>query len=372
MTNPRASILIKPGDESQVYTLGQPRIFHWPADTDVVGNTDFPEPEPTRETEGWDVSDWLAVTALHYCALDDANGEESYITVKPWRYYAASNPIVLANGYTGNLQNVPATGRWIADNDRTPIYIRGTGVTGPMHFSVPTLNCDRIFFQIKIYVPGGEITHFPEYLAQQVYGTTPRSDDGTYPGVIGGETLELETELLLLHADLVAILAQLVDVNLELDDIHDELIDIHAELIDVNTELDNITAELIDINTELDDIHADLGPGNVVYNFSAAAAIAPATATTAEAGPFELIEVTCHLSAAPTTSEQFQVILNANDGAAYDTELFAVDAAQYMGGLTDIVFRPLGRKLYEAGDQINVAWPNTNLRTYGLRIVVKR
>jgi hypothetical protein len=324
----------------------------------VAGSTDFPEPEPTRETQGWDVSDWLAVTVLHYCGVDDANGEESYITIKPWRYYAASNPIVLANGLTGTLQNVAATGRWIADNDRTPIYVRGTGVTGPMHFSVPTLNCDRIFFQVKIYVPGPDLTHFPEYLAQQVYGTTPRSDDGTYPSVVGGETLEIETELLLLHADLVAILAELVDIN--------------TALVDVNTELDNIQAELVDVNTELDNILAELGPSNVVYNFSAGAAILPATATTAEAGPFELIEITCHLSAAPTTSEQFQVLLNANDGAAYDTELFAVDAAQYMGGVTDIVFRPLGRKLYEAGDQINVAWPNTNARTYGLRIVVKR
>jgi hypothetical protein len=241
-----------------------------------------------------------------------------------------------------------------------------------MHFSVPTLNCDRIFFQVKIYVPGGELTHFPEYLAQQVYGTTPRSDDGTYPSVVGGETLEIETELLLLHADLVAILAELVDINLALVDVNANLGILHLDLIDVNAELDNMQAELVDVNTELDNILAELGPGNVVYNFSAGAAIVPATATTAEVGPFELIEVTCHLSAAPTTSEQFQVLLNANDGAAYDTELFAVDAAQYMGGVTDIVFRPLGRKLYEAGDQINVAWPNSNARTYGLRIVVKR
>lgn len=325
MTNPRASILIKPGDESQVYTLGQPRIFKWGPNHDV-DPADWPEPEPTRETQGWDVSDWLAVTVLHYCGLDDTNGDGVALTIKPWRYYAATNPIVLADGFTGNLQNVPATGRWVADNDRTPIYLRGTAVTGPMHFSVPTLNCDRIFFQIKAY-DANEHAHYVEYLAQQVYGTTPRSDDGTYPGIVGGETLELETELLLLHADLVAILAELVA------------------------------------------IHVDIGPTNIVYNSSAAVAMNVATA---EAAPFELVEVTCHLSAAPVTSEQFRILLDANDGAAYDTELFAVDPATYMGGVVDIVYKPPYRMLFENGDQIRVTWTNTDLRTYGLRIVVKR
>lgn len=83
---------------------------------------------------------------------------------------------------------------------------------------------------------------------------------------------------------------------------------------------------------------------------------------------FRLVSVTCHFSAAPTTSESITATLNALDGAAYDTVLLKTNPSQ--GALTDIVYMPDGHGLiFEAGDQIDVAFTNTDARTYGCRIV---
>jgi hypothetical protein len=104
----------------------------------------------------------------------------------------------------------------------------------------------------------------------------------------------------------------------------------------------------------------------VVVSATGAAAIA---ATTASTKRFRLICVTCHLSAGPTTSEDFTVTLDALDGAAYDTVLRSVDLS--LVAATDFVFVPDGDEIYEAGDQIAVAFANTDTATYGLRIVIE-
>ncbi len=103
-----------------------------------------------------------------------------------------------------------------------------------------------------------------------------------------------------------------------------------------------------------------------VVSATGAAAIA---ATTASTKRFRLICVTCHLSAGPTTSEDLTVNLDALDGAAYDTVLKAVDLS--LVAATDFVFVPDGDQIYEAGDQVTVAYANTDTGTYGLRIVIE-
>src|SRR3990167_5740106 len=64
------------------------------------------------------------------------------------------------------------------------------------------------------------------------------------------------------------------------------------------------------------------------------------------------------------------VTLNANDGAAYDTLLQSVDLSA--AATTDLVYKPDGGPLLcESGDAIDVAWANTDTKTYGLRITAR-
>jgi len=104
----------------------------------------------------------------------------------------------------------------------------------------------------------------------------------------------------------------------------------------------------------------------VVVSATGAAAIA---ATTASTKRFRLIAVTCHLDAGPTTSENFTVTLDALDGAAYDTVLLAIDPS--LVAAQDIVYIPDEALIVEAGDQVAVAYANTDTGTYGVRIVIE-
>ena len=102
-----------------------------------------------------------------------------------------------------------------------------------------------------------------------------------------------------------------------------------------------------------------------VTNATGAAAIATSLAPAAH---FKLLAVTVHFSAAPTTSESLTITLNANDGAAYDTTLVSTNPS--LTAATDITYIPDGGSLVcESGDAIDVAFTNTDTRTYGLRLV---
>ena len=104
-----------------------------------------------------------------------------------------------------------------------------------------------------------------------------------------------------------------------------------------------------------------------VTNATGSAAIATSTAVSAD---FRLVAVTCHFSAAPSTSENFTVSLDANDGSAYDTTLLSVDPSA--DGVTDISWEPDTDLYFESGDEIAVAYANTDTVTYGLRIVTEK
>lgn len=105
----------------------------------------------------------------------------------------------------------------------------------------------------------------------------------------------------------------------------------------------------------------------VLTNATGTSAIATSYAPSAD---FWLDSVTLHLSAAGSTAENFTITLNANDGTAYDTVLVKQDLST--GSTVDLVYVPEGGPmLFESGDAIDVAWPNTETRTYGLRIMAR-
>lgn len=79
--------------------------------------------------------------------------------------------------------------------------------------------------------------------------------------------------------------------------------------------------------------------------------------------------VTVHFDTAPATSESLTITINPTEGAAYSTVLYKVNPST--GSLTDILYYPAdGPLLCKNGDTIAVAFPNTDARTHGTRIVV--
>jgi hypothetical protein len=103
-----------------------------------------------------------------------------------------------------------------------------------------------------------------------------------------------------------------------------------------------------------------------VTNATGSAAIATSTSLSAA---FRLSSVTLLFNTAPTTSENFTVTLNANDGSAYDAVLYTEDPSATSA--TSLVFIPDGDLVFESGDELDVAYTNTDSRTYGLRIVTQ-
>lgn len=80
--------------------------------------------------------------------------------------------------------------------------------------------------------------------------------------------------------------------------------------------------------------------------------------------------MTVHFDTAPTTSELFTVKVDSIRGAAYDTIIYSTNPGA-TGSVTDLSFTPTNDFMLEPGDQIVVAWPNTDTKTYGLRIITQ-
>jgi hypothetical protein len=100
------------------------------------------------------------------------------------------------------------------------------------------------------------------------------------------------------------------------------------------------------------------------YTGTGAAAIA---ASLAPKDCFNIEQVTLHLSAAPTTSENLAFTINALAGAAYDTVVFSVDLSA--SSTTNLVWVPSDGPLrLVKGDSFDVAFANTDTGTYGLQI----
>lgn len=107
-----------------------------------------------------------------------------------------------------------------------------------------------------------------------------------------------------------------------------------------------------------------------VYKARATGAAAIALSATVPVGSsYSLISVLCHFSAAPATSENLTVTLNSVSGAAYDTLLYTIDPST--GSTTDILYQPTYPLIFQGGDSIDVAFANTDTRTYGIEVTLK-
>jgi hypothetical protein len=84
---------------------------------------------------------------------------------------------------------------------------------------------------------------------------------------------------------------------------------------------------------------------------------------------YRLMSLTLNLSAAPTTSENLTVTLDAHAGAIYDTLLYSIDLAA--AATTDLVWQPDPELLLEGDDVIRVVWTNTDTRNYGAQLTMK-
>ena len=107
-----------------------------------------------------------------------------------------------------------------------------------------------------------------------------------------------------------------------------------------------------------------------VYKVNGTGAAAIATSLTVPAGrTYRLVSVTCKFNAAPTTSESLTVTLDAGAGAAYDVVLYSVDPSAT--SMTSMAWQPDKPVLLEGGDAIDVAFTNTNTKTYGVQITAE-
>lgn len=84
--------------------------------------------------------------------------------------------------------------------------------------------------------------------------------------------------------------------------------------------------------------------------------------TLAPGVPFKIVGVRLHLSAAGGASENFTMTLDSGQAAAYDTVLLSQD----MNTATDVVDNT--EHFFEADDEVDFAYANTNTRTYGLEV----
>ena len=85
---------------------------------------------------------------------------------------------------------------------------------------------------------------------------------------------------------------------------------------------------------------------------------------------FKLLRIDLHLSAAPTTSQSLTATVDSGLGAAYDTVIYSRDLT--VGSLTDLVVEFDGSFVYEADDHIDIAWTNTDTKTYGIVVTCER
>ena len=99
---------------------------------------------------------------------------------------------------------------------------------------------------------------------------------------------------------------------------------------------------------------------NILFQkFTGATTIAEALAPGVK---FKLRRIELNLSSA-ATQETLTVTLDAGDGATYDTVLYS----KAMAGVQDLI-RGFDKE-FEPDDEIDIAWDNSDTRTYGGRYV---
>ena len=85
---------------------------------------------------------------------------------------------------------------------------------------------------------------------------------------------------------------------------------------------------------------------------------------------YRLVSVSCGFLTTPTTSENFTVTLDAHAGTAYNVYLYVVDPAA--SAVDYLMWFPDEEVILEGGDQVDVAYANTDKAQYGCQITLKR
>jgi hypothetical protein len=107
----------------------------------------------------------------------------------------------------------------------------------------------------------------------------------------------------------------------------------------------------------------------IIYRANATGAAAIALAVN-PGYRFKLLALYFHLSTAPTTSESLTVTLDSGIAAAYDAVIYSRDLT--VGSLTDLYVEFGDNFIFESTDHLDVAWTNTNTKTYGIVVVCER
>jgi len=105
-----------------------------------------------------------------------------------------------------------------------------------------------------------------------------------------------------------------------------------------------------------------------VYNATGVAV--PFALTTAVAGRFRLLNASIHFDILPVAIEDVTLTLDSGLGAAYDLALMRADPSAG-AGTGDVFFAGGEGYEFEEADQLILAYPNTDIRTYGARIVIQ-
>ena len=84
--------------------------------------------------------------------------------------------------------------------------------------------------------------------------------------------------------------------------------------------------------------------------------------------PFDFLGFHLHLDAASATSENITVDKDANAGTEFDLNLYTLDM-DTVQDISQIYDEPIP---CEGGDKIDIAWDNTNTKTWGISIFTRR
>lgn len=83
----------------------------------------------------------------------------------------------------------------------------------------------------------------------------------------------------------------------------------------------------------------------------------------------QLLSVSLHLSAAPTTSENFTITLDSGQGPEYDVLLYALDLSA--ASTVNLLWQPDAPLYLLDHDAVDVKYANTDARVYGVTLVCK-
>jgi len=83
----------------------------------------------------------------------------------------------------------------------------------------------------------------------------------------------------------------------------------------------------------------------------------------------KLHHITCRFSAAPVTSEDFEVWADYASGSEFSSRVLSTDPSD--GSVQDFVFFPDNEFYFAKGDSIRIVYPNSDARTVSIQAVME-